>query len=90
VRFIHSRRYLNKGEIVQLDCDAQCNFMLATDADFDRYQRGQRFQYHGGVFKEFPARISVPASGDWNIVIDSAGAEKQITYSITVVLQDDD
>ncbi len=31
MRFIHSRRHLRQGEIVQLDCDTQCNFMLLTE-----------------------------------------------------------
>ena len=88
MRFIHSRRYLNKGEIVQLDCDTQCNFMLLTDADYAAYQRVERFRYYGGTFKSFPARITVPETGYWNIVIDLAGAKGEIKYNVTIVLDD--
>ncbi len=86
MRFLHQRRYLNKHEIVQLDCDTQCNFMLLSDGDYKAYQQVRRFAYCGGTFKHFPARISVPESGYWNIVIDLAGAKGEIQYNITVVI----
>lgn len=86
MRFMHTRRSLNKGNIVQLDCDTQCNFMLLTDDDFAAYQRVALFQYHGGTFKTFPARITVPETGHWNIIIDLAGAKGEIKYNITLVL----
>ncbi len=88
MRFIHQRRHLNKGDIVQLDCDTQCNFMLLTDAAYAAYQQVRRFSYCGGTFKHFPARIAVPESGDWNIIIDLAGATDEIRYNITIVLED--
>ena len=86
MRFIHQRRKLEQGEIVQLDCDTQCNFMLLTDADYAAYQQIRRFNYYGGTFKHFPARIPVPHAGDWNIIIDLAGAAGEIQYNITIVL----
>ena len=86
MRFLHQRRKLNKGQIIQLDCDTQCNFMLLTDADYTAYQQIRRFDYHGGTFKHFPARIHVPQTGDWNIIIDLAGATGEIRYNLTIVL----
>ena len=76
-----------KGAIVQLDCDTQCNFMLLRDADYAAYQQVRRFQYYGGTFKRFPARITVPETGDWNIIIDLAGAKEEIQYLITIVIE---
>ena len=86
MRFIHQRRQLNKGDIVQLDCDTQCNFMLLSDPDYIAYQRVRPFRYCGGTFKRFPAQIAVPESGDWNIIIDLAGAKGEIQYNITIVI----
>ena len=48
MKFIHSRRYLNEGEVVQLDCGRQCNLMLMTDEDFLAYQNIRQFRYCGG------------------------------------------
>ena len=65
--FIQSREYMNRGDVVRLDCDTQCNFMITTDSDFSSYQRGGRFQYYGGHYSRFPARIGVPHSDNWNL-----------------------
>jgi hypothetical protein len=86
-RFIHQRHHLKGGDIVQLDCDTQCNFMLLSDADYAAYQCVRPFTYCGGTFKHFPARITVPETGDWNIVIDLAGAHGEISYNITIAVQ---
>ena len=85
MRFIHQRRYLEKDEVVQVDCDTQCNLMLLSDADYRAYQQLRRFKYIGGTFRHFPARVTVPASGEWNIIIDLAGAKKEIQYNITII-----
>ncbi len=52
-----------------------------------RLQQVRRFKYHGGTFKRFPARITVPETGPWNIIIDLAGAKSEIQYNITVVIE---
>jgi hypothetical protein len=83
--FIHSREYLSRGDVVQLNCDTQCNFMITTDSDFSSYQRGGRFQYYGGHYSRFPARIVVPQSDNWNITIDLGGGRADIRYNISIL-----
>ncbi len=61
--------------------------MLLRDRDYAAYQQVRRFKYHGGTFKRFPARITVPETGPWNIIIDLAGAKSEIQYNITVVIE---
>ncbi len=85
MNFIHSREHLNRGDIVELDCDTQCNFMLTDDSNFSSYKRGGRFTYYGGHFKMFPAQIAAPESGFWNITIDLGGASADIRYAIRVI-----
>ena len=83
MNFIHSREHLNRGDIVQLDCDTQCNFMITTDSNFSSYRRGGRFQYCGGHYKYFPAQIVVPHSDNWNIMIDLGGGRANIHYNLS-------
>ena len=83
--FIHSRKYLDGGNIVEVDCDTQCNVMLLTDSEFSKYKSRRSFHYYGGHYKYFPASISAPHSGDWNIVIDLGGGRANIKYSIRVI-----
>jgi hypothetical protein len=83
--FIHSREHLNRGNIVQVDCDTQCNVMLLSDTEFSNYRRGNRFKYYGGHYKRFPVRIPVPNSGYWNIIIDLGGGSARIKHAIQVI-----
>ena len=83
--FIHAREYLNTGDVVILDCDTQCNFMLMTDSEFNNYKRGSGFRYCGGHFKMFPAKIPVPHHDNWNVVLDLGGGGASIRYKITYI-----
>ena len=83
--FLHSREYLNVGDIVEVDCSHQCNVMLLDDSNFRHYQNNDNFSYYGGFCEKFPARIGVPSSGNWNIVIDLGGGTANIRYSINII-----
>ena len=86
MKYIHTRRLLSAGETVQLDCDTHCHFLLLNDDQFAAYQSVRRFSYQGGTFKQFPARIAVPETAYWNVVIDLNGAQQEVQYNITIVL----
>ncbi|MEY2539279.1 MAG: hypothetical protein QOG67_3019 [Verrucomicrobiota bacterium] len=81
--FIHSREYLNEGDVVVLDCDRQCNFMITTDSNFSSYKRRDAFTSHCGHFKRFPARIGVPHSDNCKVTIDLAGGWANIRYNLS-------
>jgi hypothetical protein len=83
--FIHSREFLNQGDIVVIDCDTQCNCMILTDSEFNNYKSRRRYQYHGGHYKMFPVRIAVPISGNWNVVVDLGGGRASIKCSISYI-----
>ena len=84
--FIHSREFFNQGDVVVLNCDTQCNFMLTDDSNFANYQQGRGgFSYYGGHFKYFPARITVPRSDNWNVTIDLGGGSANIRYGLQVI-----
>ncbi|MCY1405438.1 hypothetical protein D9M71_206770 [compost metagenome] len=44
-----------------------------SDANFRSFKNGGRHTYHGGAFDTFPAKITAPSTGFWNITIDTAG-----------------
>jgi hypothetical protein len=85
VDFIHSRTYLNRGDVVVLNCDTQCNFMLMTDSDFSAYRSGMSFRYHGGFKTHFPARITAPHSGNWVAVLDLGGGSANVRYGFSAI-----
>jgi hypothetical protein len=83
--FLLQQEYLNARDVVILQCDTQCNFLLLDDANFSSYEREGSYSYYGGFFTHFPARIVVPRSGHWNIVIDLGGGHANIRYGIRIV-----
>ncbi|WP_336937091.1 DUF1883 domain-containing protein [Acinetobacter modestus] len=83
--FIHAREYLHTGDVVQLECDTQCNFMIMDDSNFARYKRRDSFNYFGGHFTHFPAQIAAPHTGNWNVVIDLGGGRANIRYNLSVI-----
>ncbi len=85
MRFIHAREYLNRGDMVVVECSHQCNVMITTDDNFENYQSRKAFQYHGGHFKKLPARIAVPNDGYWNTTLDLGGGGANIKYSISYI-----
>jgi hypothetical protein len=81
--FIHSREYLEAGDIVIVNSDHQCNVCVMTDSDFNNYRSGRSFHHYGGFYKRFPVRIAVPSSGYWNVTLDLAGRSANIRYNIS-------
>lgn len=85
MQFIHAREFLGGNQCVRVDCDTQCNVRLLDDSNFAAYREGRSHRYHGGFFREFPAILTPPCSGYWNITIDLGGGSASIRYDIRVV-----
>jgi hypothetical protein len=92
MKFIHQREHLNEDDIVVIQCSQTCNIRLMSDANFRSFKNGGRHSYHGGAFDTFPARITAPSTGFWNITIDtvtsraiSVTRKPTLTHSIKIV-----
>lgn len=83
--FIHSREYLNAGDVVVVDSNYKANVLLTDDHNFAQYRAGREFRYHGGHYVRFPVRIVAPSNGHWNVTIDLGGGGGNLKYSIRVV-----
>lgn len=73
MKFVHQREHLSEDDLVVIECSQRCNIRLMNDANFRAFRNGGRHTYHGGAFDRFPARITVPSTGFWNITVDTAG-----------------
>lgn len=71
MKFIHRREYLNEDDLVIIESSQPCNIRLMNDANFRSFRNGGRHTYHGGAFIQFPAKITVPSTGFWNITLDT-------------------
>ncbi|WP_028696055.1 DUF1883 domain-containing protein [Pseudomonas cremoricolorata] len=71
MKFVHQREHLNEDDIVVIESSQPCNIRLMNDANFRSFKNGGRHTYHGGAFDKFPAKITVPSTGFWNITLDT-------------------
>ena len=84
MEFIHKREYLETGDVVVLEIDTSCRFLVMDDASLDALKRGRRFQSVGGHVSSEKSEITIPRSGYWNIVIDTGGDTRNIRYTISL------
>jgi hypothetical protein len=59
--------------------------MITTDGNFSFFRNGEDFDYYGGHFKSFPAFITAPHSGYWNITIDPGLGSASIRYGLSKI-----
>lgn len=83
--FLHSREYLNGGDIVAVDCSHQCNIGVLNDSAFRLYKQGSSFIGHYLSYKKFPVKIKIVSTGYWNIVLDLGGGIANIQHSISFI-----
>ena len=85
MNFLHTREYLTAGDIVVVNCDHQCNVRVLDDPNFGSFRSGRQHRYHGGFYRQLPARIAVPHSGWWNVTLDLGGGSANIRHSISYI-----
>ena len=92
MKFIHQREQLNEGDLLVIQSSQPCNIRLMNDANFRSFKNVCRHTYHGGAFDSFPAKITVPSTGFWNITIDtvsrraiSVTRKPNLTHSIKIL-----
>jgi len=58
------------GGVVIVDLDVQANVILLDEPNFMSYRSGMPFRYSGGLMRQTPVRLPVPA-GHWHVVVDN-------------------
>lgn len=73
-QFIHSDLgNRQRGDVLEVDLSRGANVRLLDSANFQRYRKGERHRYRGGLAKSTPVRIEIPNSGHWHAVVDMQG-----------------
>ena len=71
--YLHYDLNLKINEVAEVTPDKQANVRLLDEANFLRYQRGERYKYYGGRAAKSPVRLTPPQPGLWHVVIDIGG-----------------
>lgn len=85
---LHNRMFLQDGDVVEVDCDTRANVTLMDDSNYNSYKAGSSYRYYGGYFTHFPAHLSPPRSGYWNVVLDLGGGQATVRHSMRVLSRD--
>ncbi len=54
--------------------DRAANVQLLDPANYENYNKGHGYRYHGGYATKSPVRLPVSRAGKWHVVIDLGGA----------------
>jgi hypothetical protein len=73
-----------KGAVAVVTLDKQANVRLMTAANYSAFKSGRRFSFHGGRATKSPARLSIPSSGHWWVVVDLGGLAGRVRASVAV------
>jgi hypothetical protein len=81
---------VSKGSIVEVKLSGtEANVLLVNSLNLSSYQRGDSFSYYGGHFTKSPARIAVPSTGSWYIVVDLGGFAGSVSASVKILSDSD-
>ncbi|ANI91107.1 DUF1883 domain-containing protein [Dietzia timorensis] len=77
-------KHQEKGATAVVTLDKQANVQLMTASDYRSYKSGRRYNYIGGLAKRSPARLGIPRSGHWYVVIDLGGHAGKVRAGVQV------
>jgi hypothetical protein len=86
MQFIHSDLgHRQRGDVVEITLTSGANVRLLDSSNFQRYRRGERHQFHGGLARQSPTRLAIPRSGHWYVVVDMQGLRGSVRAGFRVL-----
>ena len=61
------------GTMVEVRLSCVNNVFLMDQENFARYAEAKSYKAIGGRTEKSPARLTIPANGQWHVVVDKAG-----------------
>jgi len=74
-----------RGDILVVTLSAGANVRLLNSSNYQRYKRGERHSFHGGLAKVSPLRIAIPSNGHWYAVVDMQGLRGSVRANFQVI-----
>jgi hypothetical protein len=85
MNFLHWEIDAGPDDAVEVTLDKQANVILMDDSNFANFERGQRYEYSGGLAKKSPITLTPPSSGHWHVVVNLGGAPGTVRASTRVL-----
>ena len=78
-----------RGDVVEVNLSGSAaNVRLLDSTNYQSYRSGRKHRYYGGLVKRSPARIPIPHSGTWYVVVDMQGLRGTSRSSVRVIPQE--
>lgn len=75
-----------RGDVVEVNLSGSAaNVRLLDSSNYQNYRSGRKHRYYGGLIKRSPARIPIPHSGTWYVVVDMQGLRGTARFSVRVI-----
>ena len=73
------------GDTAEVRFDRAANIMLLDATNHAAYVSGRKYRYYGGYATTSPARLAIPASGHWHVVIDLGGGAGRVRATVQLL-----
>lgn len=73
-----------RGATAVVTLDKQANVRLMTASNYRSFMSGRRYSYQGGKATRSPARLAIPRSDHWFLVVDLGGLPGRVRASVAV------
>lgn len=86
MNYLHSDLgHRKRGDVLVVTLTSGANVRLLDSSNYQKYKRGQKHRYTGGLAKKSPARIPIPSTGHWYAVADMQGLRGTTRASFMVI-----
>ncbi len=67
------------GDVIEVRYrGSRCNVLIMDEGNFNRYERGDEFEFVGREFFRSPASVAAPGEGRWHVIIVHPDGERGI------------
>ncbi|MCY4518169.1 MAG: DUF1883 domain-containing protein [Acidimicrobiaceae bacterium] len=85
-KFLHSDLgHRSAGDVLVVTLTSGANVLLLDETNYQRYRRGEKHQYRGGLAKKTPVRLRIPHAGHWHGVVDMRGLRGSTNAGFQVI-----
>jgi Domain of unknown function (DUF1883)/TIR domain len=81
---VYDLKQQKKDAVAVVSLDKQANVRLMTMPNYRSFKAGRRAQTYGGLAKKSPARLPIPRSGHWVVVVDLGGLAGRVRAGVVV------
>jgi len=81
MKFLHKPFNAKAKDKIEVSFDSPTKVLLIESSHFQRYKKGQTYQYRGGYFENSPVTFEVPFEATWHAIIEKGTFKNPIEVS---------